>query len=190
MPARKRQKGGREAGGRKAGGKGGQQIACAYDRLAKVEDLKPYPRNNQTHSQRQIELLAKAIKEHGWRAPITVSNQSGYVVRGHARLEAAKVLGLAKVPVDFQDYACASAERADRIADNKLPQLAEWDEDALKAELRDLATGEMDMEFTGFSAQEIEDLMTADGGSSGGDPASGGGGGLVTCPECGYEFET
>lgn len=72
--------------------------------MVPVEEIIPNPRNPNKHPKKQIELLAKIIKAQGWRAPITVSNRSGFIVRGHARLEAAKLLGLTECPVDFQDY--------------------------------------------------------------------------------------
>ncbi|WP_282442293.1 hypothetical protein [Pelotomaculum terephthalicicum] len=34
-----------------------------------------------THPDKQIQLLAKIIKNQGWRAPITVSNRSGFIIR-------------------------------------------------------------------------------------------------------------
>lgn len=78
-----------------------------------VANLKPNPRNPNKHPQKQIERLAKIIKEQGWRAPITVSNRSGFIVRGHARLEAAKLLQLKSVPVDLQNYDSDDLELAD-----------------------------------------------------------------------------
>jgi predicted amidophosphoribosyltransferase len=139
----------------------GITVHCAHDSIVPVGDLKPYPRNNKTHPEAQISLMCKAIKAQGWRTAITVSNQSGYIVRGHGRLEAAKRLGLKAAPVDFQDYASPAAEQADRIADNKLAELAEYDMDALKEELLELDTGALDMDITGFDAGALEGLMTA-----------------------------
>jgi hypothetical protein len=135
-------------------------VHCAHCDLVPVGKIKPYPRNNKRHPDAQLDLLCKAIKAQGWRAPVTVSVQSGYIVRGHARYEAAKRLGLSAVPVDWQNYASDTAERADRIADNRLSELAEWDMDALKNELLELDTGELDMLLTGFDAKALEELMT------------------------------
>ena len=137
----------------------GISVHCAYAKIEPVGKPKPYPKNNKTHPEAQLEMMCKAIKEQGWRAPITVSNQTGYIVRGHARLEAAKRLGLKHVPVDYQSYASEAAERMDRIADNKLAELASWDLPNLKDELQDLDAGDLDMDLTGFNTNEIENLM-------------------------------
>ena len=61
-------------------------IHCAHDELVDITTLVPNPRNPNRHPDKQIELLAKIIQNQGWRAPITVSTRSGFIVRGHGRL--------------------------------------------------------------------------------------------------------
>ena len=101
------------------------KINCAYTRLVAIDQIKPNPRNPNRHPDEQIDLLAKIIRETGWRSPIVVSNLSGYVVKGHGRLAAARALGFAEVPVDFQDYDTPAQETADLIADNQIAELSE-----------------------------------------------------------------
>lgn len=132
------------------------EIHCAYTQLMPIEQVIPNPRNPNTHPEKQIKLLAKIIEAQGWRAPITVSCRSGFVVRGHGRLEAAQLLGLDEVPVDLQDYESEAAEWADLIADNRLAELAVIDEKALAGILADM--DDM-LEFTGFSDKEIATMM-------------------------------
>lgn len=138
----------------------GIPVYCAFDELADIGSLKPHPRNPNRHPESQIALLAKIIKAQGWRAPITVSNRSGYIVRGHGRLLAAQLLGVKQVPVDRQDYASDEEELADLIADNRIAELAEMDSTMLKDVLEELDTGAFDMELTGFTEDALEDLMT------------------------------
>lgn len=139
----------------------GTPVYCAFDELVDVTALVPNPRNPNQHPERQIKLLAKIIQHQGWRAPITVSKRSGFVVRGHGRLMAAQLLGETNVPVDYQDYANEAEEWADLIADNRIAELAETDQTLLKDLLQEIDTGEIDMELTGFTEEELEEMMTA-----------------------------
>ena len=86
----------------------GPATNCAFDELVPVEKLVPNPRNPNQHPEAQVALLAKVITHQGWRAPIVVSTRSGFIVAGHGRYEAAKVLGLESVPVDYQEFAVAT----------------------------------------------------------------------------------
>ena len=135
-------------------------VHCAHDEMVRLEDLKPNLRNPNMHSPEQIALLANVIKKAGWRAPITVSNLSGLIVRGHCRLEAAKKANLDYAPVDYQNYENESMEWADLLADKQIAELAEWNYKGLTEIMGELDTGDFDMELTGFDEQAMEDLMT------------------------------
>lgn len=135
-------------------------IECAHDAQVDTVSLVPNPRNPNKHPARQIELLAKIIKHTGWRNPIVVSNRSGFIVKGHARLEAAKLLGETQVPVDYQDYPNEAMEWADMVADNRIAELAEPSLPELKDILQELDTGAFDMDLTGFDSKALEELMT------------------------------
>lgn len=140
----------------------GVPVHCAFDEILAIDKLKPYPRNSNAHPQEQVRIVAKLINGHGWRVPITVSNQSGFIVRGHCRLESAKLMGVSSVPVDYQDYESEEKERADRIADQRSNELSHFDRDILRGELEDLDSGILDdMELTGFDSEALEELFTA-----------------------------
>lgn len=134
-------------------------IHCTYNDLADITTLIPNPRNPNQHPQKQIELLAKIIKNQGWRAPITVSNRSGFVVRGHGRLMAAQLLGVSQVPVDRQDYATEAEEWADLIADNRIAELSQIDDTLLASLLSEINLGDIDMDLTGFTDKQIDNLL-------------------------------
>ena len=116
----------------------GIAIYCAHDSIVEVETLIPNPRNPNRHDDEQIRLLAKIIKYQGWRVPISISLRSGFVVRGHGRIMAAKELGLETVPVDYQYYDSEAAEWSDLIADNRISELSVTDNPALKELIEDL----------------------------------------------------
>ena len=136
-------------------------VHCAHTRLFDPNKLKPNPVNPNRHSAHQLQLLASIIQEQGWRNPVTVSNRSGLIVRGHGRLEAALLIGCETIPVDEQDYATDAEELADLLADNRLSELAELDEDDLRRVLKSIADADpdFDIELTGFMEDEIRKLM-------------------------------
>ncbi len=131
-------------------------VYSAYDEIVKIEELKENPKNPNTHSEHQIELLAEVIKKTGWRASITVSNLSGYIVKGHGRLQAAKFAGFKEVPVEYQNFKDEEEEMAALLADNKIAELAEIDEEKLKEIFNEFDFD--DLSLTGFSQDEFEDL--------------------------------
>ena len=168
----------------------GIPVYCAHSEIVPIDMLRPNPRNPNTHPPKQLALLAKIIREQGWRNPICVSNRSGMIVKGHARLAAAKLIPVNAVPIDRQDYASDEQEWADMVADNRLAELAEIDQAILKDIMAELDTGGFDMELTGFYLPEIEELMTQF--HVGGDEppaAAKNAGDMITCPQCGHEWE-
>ena len=137
----------------------GIPVHCAHVDLRDVTTLVPNPRNPNKHGDAQVALLAKIIRHQGWRAPITISKRSGFIVTGHGRLEAAKLLQVEKVPVDEQDFATEADEWAHLAADNRIAELAETDGAMLKDLLLELDTGAFDMDLSGFDAGELERVI-------------------------------
>lgn len=138
----------------------GIPVHCAHREIVDITSLVPNPRNPNQHGSKQIELLAKIIKTQGWRAPITVSNRSGFVVRGHGRLLAAQLLRVSQLPVDRQDYDTEAEEWADLIADNRIAELSQFDDESLKELLDALNTGDFDTDLTGLDEKAIENLFS------------------------------
>jgi ParB-like chromosome segregation protein Spo0J len=137
----------------------GIQIYCGHDKLVAPDKLTPHPKNPNVHPDHQITALAKVLQGNGWRSPITVSNLSGNVVRGHGRLMAAQRLGMTQVPVDYQDYANEQAELADLVADNTIPELAHLDQDMLKDIVSLLDESQFDLTLTGIHEEALESML-------------------------------
>ena len=125
-----------------------------------VASLVPYARNARTHSDAQIAQLASSILEWGWTVPVLIDDAGG-LIAGHGRVLAARMLGLADVPVIVATGWSEAKRRAYALADNKLALNAGWDEAMLAFELNDLAAMAFDMSLVGFSAEELAEL-TAD----------------------------
>ena len=137
----------------------GVPVYCAHDKIVDTVKMVPNPANPNKHPDDQIKMLAKIIKSSGWRQPITVSNRSGYIVKGHGRLMAAQLAGLDQVPVDYQDYASEAEEYADLIADNRIAELADVDNKMLADIFAEIDTGEIDLDQTGYKETEIEQII-------------------------------
>lgn len=143
------------------GSAGDIPVYCRYDEILPIDEIKPNPRNPNQHPKQQLEMLTKIIEQQGWRAPITISRRSGFIVRGHARLVAAKTLsGLA--PVEWQDYGSEAEELADLIADNRIAELAVLDEAQIAELLREIDISDVDIDLTGFANSALEEILKSD----------------------------
>lgn len=103
----------------------------------KIGSLKPYANNPREISQKAIDSVAESIKQFGFRQPIVV-DENDVVIAGHTRLLAAKKLKKKTVPVHVADLSEEDAA-AYRLLDNKLNELASWDQDLIDIELDKLA---------------------------------------------------
>jgi ParB-like chromosome segregation protein Spo0J len=112
------------------------------------------PRNNEE----AIGKVAKSIQRFGFASPIVARTEDGRIIAGHTRHAAALRLGLEDVPVRFLDIDEQQAS-ALALADNRLGQIATWDDDALTSILEDLAANDVDIEDLGWDADSLEDLL-------------------------------
>lgn len=126
-----------------------------------VETLIPYDKNPRTHSAEQISQIAASIAQFGFLNPILVDTAAG-IIAGHGRLQAAKQLGLAQVPVVVLDHLTETQKRAYVIADNKLALNAGWDNDLLRDEMNALAEEDFDLDLLGFDGAELDEIMFSD----------------------------
>lgn len=144
-------------------------VFCAFDELVSPLELIGNPRNPNRHPAEQIKLLARIIQSQGWRAPITVSNRSGFVVRGHGRVAAALEFGAELVPVERQNYGSEAEEWADLIADNRLAELAEMDDELLTELIAEMDTGEVPLILSGYTEDDIANILAAIAGEDDGE---------------------
>ena len=123
-----------------------------------LDRLIPYARNARTHSDTQVAQIAASIIEFGFTAPLLVSEDGG-ILAGHGRLAAARKLHLDAVPVVVLDHLTPTQRRAYILADNQLALQAGWDQELLAVELADLSAAGFDLALTGFSDDELADLL-------------------------------
>jgi DNA modification methylase len=123
-----------------------------------INDLVPWDQNPRINDG-SVDAVALSIKEFGWTNPILARSEDLMVIAGHTRLKAAKQLGLENVPVRFLDVTKAQAKQI-AIADNKLGELALWDEKKLSEVLSEFELEELGV--LGFDEDELEKLIEDD----------------------------
>ena len=136
-----------------------------------VDALLPYKGNPRTHPKKQIRQIAESIKVFGFTNPILVGSD-GTLLAGHGRLEAARLLSWPRVPCIKLEHLTAAQRRAYVLADNKLAELAGWDEALLKIEFEGLAEIDpaFDLSLTGFAVPEIDAIIDGAGPQEPSDP--------------------
>lgn len=130
-----------------------------------IEKLKQNAKNSRRHPDEQVALIAANIDKVGFNVPIII-DETDTILSGHGRLAAARSLGLKVVPTIRLEHLDELQKRAFVIAENRLSQLAEWDEKVLSRELDDLLkiddTLNFDVEIIGFDTAEIDQLLQTD----------------------------
>ncbi len=125
-----------------------------------VSKFIPYARNPRKNDE-VVDKMVAAIKEFGFRIPI-MATSDGTIVDGHLRLKAAQRLGLTELPVTLADDMTEAQIKAFRLLANRSVAWAEWDNELLSLELKDLQDFGYDLGLTGFDGDELKSLMEDD----------------------------
>lgn len=123
--------------------------------MMKIKDVIPYD-NNPRQNDAAVKSVANSIKQFGFKQPIVV-DKDNIIIVGHTRLKAAKRLKLKEVPVIVADDLNDDQVRMYRLADNRVGELADWDSDALMAELDKLNDSGLDFGDFGFNGEFFEE---------------------------------
>jgi len=122
-----------------------------------IDDLDPYefnPRDNEP----AIESLMNSIREFRFVVPIVISD-SNVIGAGHTRWEAARRLGMARIPCVRASHLSDEQMKQFRIIDNKTAELARWDVDLLSDEITSLEASGLDWTDFGFTGDEIDSIV-------------------------------
>jgi DNA modification methylase len=139
--------------------------------LLAINELVPAPDNPRKHDRAQVRIIAKSIDAFGFNAPLLIDKYRK-IIAGHARYEAAKLLGLDQVPVIFLDHLTEAQAKAYRLADNQLATRSKWNDDLVAQQLKELSelVLDFDIEAIGFELpeldvriQSLDDLAEIDG---------------------------
>lgn len=120
-----------------------------------ISALKEWDENPRYNSE-AVQHVVKSIKRFGFGAPIIARKADGMIIAGHTRFQAAIMLQLEKVPVRYLDLDPADAKLL-AIADNKVGEIATWNEDLLRITLSELK--DKGLEGIGFSDDELNNLF-------------------------------
>lgn len=122
-----------------------------------IDDLKLDPKNPRVHSPRQVRQIARSIETFGFNVPVLI-DAFDKIIAGHGRVMACRKLGWQEVPTIRLDHLTEAQARAFMIADNRLTENSEWNDQLLATELRDLDALDLDfsLEVTGFEIGEID----------------------------------
>jgi 1-aminocyclopropane-1-carboxylate deaminase/D-cysteine desulfhydrase-like pyridoxal-dependent ACC family enzyme len=114
-------------------------------------------RNARRHDPEQIGMIVRSLERFGWVTPVLV-DEDNVVLAGYGRVEAAKKLGFASVPVMVARGWSDAEKRAYMLADNQIALRAGWDEQLLKIELDELKLLDFDLTLMGFDPIELKSL--------------------------------
>lgn len=118
--------------------------------------------NARTHTDEQIKKIARSIEAFGFTNPVLVDD-TNQIIAGHGRVQAAQQLGIEQVPTICLRDLSQEQIRAYVIADNRLAELAGWDDELLGIEFKYLAELDidtsLDLTLTGFEIPEIDLLI-------------------------------
>ncbi len=132
-------------------------VSCAPDALI------PYEHNSRVHTPQQIGRIAQSIQKFGFMSAVLV-DRTNTIMAGHARVLAAKQLGMKKIPIIYVDHLSEAERRAYIIADNRLSDLSSFDVEILSSELSEIGMIDPDFDLTvvGFDEETIEIYLDGD----------------------------
>lgn len=125
-----------------------------------IDKIIPYARNQRKHSDDQVKKIASSIREFGFKNPVIVDKNMS-IIAGHGRVLAAEKLGLDKVPVIVADDLNEAQVKAYRLADNRLQDLSEFDDELVKLELEELRLDDFNLDLTGFDDKLFDDDISS-----------------------------
>lgn len=123
-----------------------------------IDRLVAYKNNSKKHPEKQIKILMKSIEEFGFITPCLI-DENNNIIAGHGRTEAAKQLGMKKIPCVRVEGLTEEQRKAYIIADNKLTELGGWDKDIVAAELSELDIKEFDISSIGFTVNDLQNII-------------------------------
>jgi DNA modification methylase len=121
-------------------------------------DLALPSRNVRKVDAAHVREVAAAISNLGFCDPVFIDEQDR-VLDGVIRVEAAKLLGLPRIPCIRANHLSTSECQLVRMALNRIGEKGSWNFDQLKLELQELIFEGAPIEITGFSLTEVDQII-------------------------------
>jgi hypothetical protein len=164
----------------------------------KLENLTPYEKNPKIHTEEQIQQIANSINSFGFNDPIAVTGKENFVLEGHGRILALKLLGWTEAPCIRLEHLKTHEDRiAYLLSHNQATLNSGWDKTLLNTELASLMNANLNFKMSDFGFvdttideaaldqffEEVSDAGTEADSEDTKNTKS------CTCPECGFQFD-
>ncbi len=124
-----------------------------------IDDLIDYERNARMHDEDQLAELMRSIEEFGFNDCPEVGSDN-VIISGHARVEAAKRLGMKEIPVIVLEHLSDPIKRLGYVhAANRIAMNASWNFDQLRDDFITMRENDFDATLAGWETEEIEDFL-------------------------------
>lgn len=123
-----------------------------------LDDVQPYDRNPRRGV---VDRIAESLQAHGQYKPLTVNGRTGDVLAGNHTWRAAKQLGWSEVARTLVDVDDDEAARI-VLVDNRLSDVATYDDEALAELLGALADSDAGLAGTGWTDEDLAALLPPD----------------------------
>ncbi|MFN4140443.1 DNA modification methylase [Aestuariivirga sp.] len=123
-----------------------------------LSDLKSMPHRTRKVMPAHVREMVGSISTFGFCVPLLIGREN-QIIDGEVTLEAARQLGLEKVPAIRVGHLLETEQRALRLAVNRLGEKGEWDLEALRSEFKELVILDAPLEVIGFSLDEIDHVL-------------------------------
>lgn len=114
--------------------------------------------NSRTHSEQQVKQIAKSMETFGWTMPVLI-DEGATLIAGHARVRAAKMLGIEEAPCLIAEGWSEEKKTAYQIADNRLSENSDWDEEILRAQIGTLNAADFALDVLGFPQFKLDSFL-------------------------------
>ena len=125
-----------------------------------IEALRPHPRNYRSHPKEQLDHIAESLRRHGFYRNIVVA-EDGTILAGHGVVEAARLIGIKKVPVFRLPLRLDDPSALKVLAgDNELTRFADNDDRAMSTLLADIMNNDVGgLLGTGYDEHALSALL-------------------------------